>query len=57
MQPTIESQQCLPQTLQVTLAILVIQKTRQAIVPPPHHVLRNAGKFEAWKSGHARGHH
>ncbi|HEV7123014.1 MAG TPA: hypothetical protein VGN24_06245 [Rhodanobacter sp.] len=56
MLPTIESQQCLPQTLQITLAIFV-QKARQASVSPLHHVLRNAGKFEAWKSGHARGQH
>ena len=49
-----EAQQRLPQTLQIALAVLVVQKTQQTIVSPLHHVLRNAGKFETWKSGHAR---
>ena len=50
----VETQQRLPQTLQITLAVLVVQKTQQTIVAPLHHVLRNAGKFETWKSSHVR---
>jgi hypothetical protein len=33
-------------------AILVIEKTRQTIVAPLHHVLHNTRKIAAWKSGH-----
>jgi len=53
-QPAAEPQQCLSQALQVTLTILVIQKTRQTIIAPLHYVLRNTGEIEAWESGHVR---
>jgi len=46
--------ECLSPALQVTLAILIIQKTRQAIVAPLHHVLQDTGQIEAWTSGHVR---
>jgi hypothetical protein len=57
VQATSKSHQRMPQALQVALAILVVQKARQAIVAPLHHVLRNTGKFETWKSGHTRQRH
>ncbi len=57
MQATTKSQKRLPQTLEVALAILVIQKTAQAIVASLHNMLRNTGKFKAWESGHARHNH
>jgi hypothetical protein len=51
-----EAQQRLSQALQIALAILIVQKAWQTIVAPLHHVLRNTGKLEAWKSGHAGQH-
>jgi hypothetical protein len=53
MQPATESPQRLPQALQVALAIEIIQKARQPIIAPPHHMLRNAGKIKARLSSHA----
>ncbi|WP_345781815.1 hypothetical protein [Rhodanobacter sp. AS-Z3] len=44
----------LAKALQGTLAIRVVQKTGQTIISPPHHVLRNTGEIEAWKSGPVR---
>jgi len=46
VQPATKPSQCLPQALQVALAIKVIQKTRQPVVAPLHHVLGNTGKIE-----------
>ena len=43
--------------MQVALAILVVQKTRQTMVPALHYALWNAAKFETRKSGHVRQDH
>ncbi|WP_374057706.1 hypothetical protein [Xanthomonas arboricola] len=38
--------------LQIAQSIAIIQKAGQAVVPALHDVLRDAGKVDAWKSGH-----
>ncbi|MBB6241959.1 hypothetical protein [Rhodanobacter sp. MP1X3] len=43
--------------MQVALAILVVQKTRQTMVPTLDYALWNAAKFETRKSGHVRQDH
>ena len=53
MQRAAKTRQRLQQALQIVLPIFVVQETRQPVVAPLHHMLRNAGKIEAWKSGHA----
>ena len=50
VQPASAAQPCVALALQVTLAILIVQKARQPAVPALHHVLRNAGKIDTWKS-------
>jgi len=54
VQPAVEPGQGLPQALQVALAIIVIQKTRQTVVATLHNVLRNTCEIESRKSGHAK---
>lgn len=54
MQSAIEPGQRLPRTLQVSLAIIVIQKARQTVVASVHNVLRYACKVESRMSGHAQ---
>jgi len=53
VQPATEPPQCLPQALQVALAVKVIQKTRQPVVAPLHHVLGNTGKIKTRLASHA----
>ncbi|OOW72766.1 hypothetical protein Xmlh_05815 [Xanthomonas axonopodis pv. melhusii] len=38
--------------VQIAQSVAIIQKARQAVVPALHDVLRDTGKFDAWKSGH-----
>ncbi|WP_234878386.1 hypothetical protein [Xanthomonas euvesicatoria] len=38
--------------VQIAQSIAIIQKAGQAVVPALHDVLRDAGKVDAWKSGH-----
>ncbi|OOW66757.1 hypothetical protein Xmar_09330 [Xanthomonas axonopodis pv. martyniicola] len=38
--------------VQIAQTIAIIQKARQAVVSALHDVLREAGKVDAWKSGH-----
>jgi len=56
MQPATEPPQRLPQALQIALTVKIVQKARQAVVAPLHHVLRNAGKIEARLASHAPQH-
>ncbi|EGD20307.1 hypothetical protein XGA_1015 [Xanthomonas hortorum ATCC 19865] len=37
---------------QVAQQVAIIQKARQAVVPAPHDMLRDAGKVDASESGH-----
>jgi hypothetical protein len=56
MQPASEAQPCVALAWQVSLAILIVQKARQPVVSTLHHVLRNAGEIETWRSGYVRQH-
>jgi hypothetical protein len=53
MQLTSGSEQSLFQQLQIALSVVAIQKTWQPVVAALHDMLRNTGKVESWKSGHA----
>lgn len=53
VQPATEPPQRLPQALQVALTVKIIHKTRQPVVAPLHHVLRNTGKIKTRLASHA----
>ncbi len=40
------------QQLQIVQSVAIIQKARQAVIPPLHDVLRDAGKVDVRNSGH-----
>ncbi|WP_355582736.1 hypothetical protein [Xanthomonas cannabis] len=52
MQLTACGVQGLMQQVQIAQSIAIIQKAGQPVVPALHDVLRDAGKVDAWKSGH-----
>ena len=53
VQPAPEAQKPVTKALQVPLAIIVIEKAGQPVVPPLHDVLGDSGQIEAGKARHA----
>jgi hypothetical protein len=52
VQVAAKSQECGAQALQITTTVIVIEKTRHAVVAALYDVLWNASDVNAWETGH-----